>query len=107
MCWHMIPCDPFASCDLITVSDCVTAARGRLDDLLARMMRCELDDFEIVSKPTLDHVMLNCPRALIVLQFLRVVYKGVATYTVCSCNVITDCGISYGIGCICGLFYSW
>lgn len=42
-------CDPFGLCDLITVSDCVTAARGRLDDLLIRMMRCELDDFEIVS----------------------------------------------------------
>ena len=69
MCWHMSSCDVIASCDLITVADCVTAARDRLDDLLVRMMRCELDDFEIVSW---DHVMLNYLRAL---QFLRVVYK--------------------------------
>ena len=32
------------------VSDCVTSAKDTLNDLLARMMRCELDDFEIVSK---------------------------------------------------------
>ena len=57
MCCHM------TSCDLTTVSDCVTTAKDRLDDLLVRMMRCELDDFEIVSKQ-LDHVMLNCSRAL-------------------------------------------
>lgn len=37
------------SCDLI-VLDCVATAKSRLDDLLLRMMRCELDDFEIVSK---------------------------------------------------------
>ena len=36
--------------DVITVLDCVTSAKDTLDDLLARMMRCELDDFEIVSK---------------------------------------------------------
>ena len=50
MCRHMTSCDLIVSCDLIAVSDCVTAAKGRLDDLLVRMMRCELDDFEIVSE---------------------------------------------------------
>ena len=42
--------------DLLTVSECVTTAKDRMDDLLLRMMRCELDDFEIVSKQ-LDHVI--------------------------------------------------
>lgn len=50
MCWHV------RSCDLLTVSECVTTAKDIMDDLLLRMMRCELDDFEIVSNQ-LDHVI--------------------------------------------------
>ena len=50
MCWHV------SSCDLLTVSECVTTAKDIMDDLLLRMMRCELDDFEIVSNQ-LDHVI--------------------------------------------------
>lgn len=43
-----------ASCDLVPVLECVATAKSRLDDLLVRMMRCEPDDFEIVSNRSCD-----------------------------------------------------
>ena len=56
--------------DLSTVSDCVTTAKGRMDDLLLRMMRCELDDFEIVSKQP-DHVIQTRSHDSKLLQYIK------------------------------------
>ena len=65
MCWHV------SSCDLLTMSECVTTAKDIMDDLLLRMMRCELDDFEIVSNQ-LDHVRSHDAKLLCTIVLLLV-----------------------------------
>ena len=52
--------DLIVSCDLIAVAECVTNAKDRLDDLLTRMITCELDDFEIVSAKLLQGINSYC-----------------------------------------------